>query len=94
MPAIAHLTCWHHRPLARIIYPGPPPTCQRSWPSLLAGAADGTLRVWDRRKTATPAFAFHHHSQAVTVVEWCPQQAGVFSSAGEDRWGAESEERG
>lgn len=53
-----------------------------------AGAADGTLRVWDRRKTASPAFSFHHHSQAVTVVEWCPQQAGVFSSAGEDRCGA------
>ena len=52
-----------------------------------AGAADGTLRVWDRRKASAPALSLHHHTQAATVVEWCPQQAGVFASAGEDRCG-------
>jgi len=82
--------------ILRICLPACPPAylspaatqsvCSSAAP-ILAGAADGTLQVWDRRKASSPVFSFHHHSQAVTVVEWCPQQAGVFSSAGEDRCG-------
>lgn len=49
------------------------------------GAADGSLKLWDRRKPDSPLFAFHHHDAAVTVVEWSPQQSGIFASAGEDR---------
>lgn len=52
---------------------------------LVTGAADGTLKVWDRRKPDAAAFAFHHHSAAATVVEWSPHSAGAFASAGEDR---------
>jgi hypothetical protein len=50
-----------------------------------AGAADGSVKVWDRRATAAPAFAFQHHSEAVMRVEWSPHKPGVFASGGDDR---------
>lgn len=56
-------------------------------PRLRAGAADGSLKVWDRRQASSPAFSFRHHAGAATVVEWSLHAAGAFASAGEDRWG-------
>lgn len=66
-------------PLTLPLHPSHPHPC----PS--AGAADGTVRVWDRRSTGSPAWAFTYHSHAVTGVEWSPHRKGVFASAGEDR---------
>lgn len=45
-----------------------------------AGAADGTIKVWDSRQLGSsnaPALhTFAVHTEAVMRVEWCPHRAG------------------
>lgn len=52
---------------------------------VVTGAADGTVKVWDRRRPDGAVHSFHHHSAAAMHVEWSPHRAGVFASGGEDR---------
>ena len=52
---------------------------------VVTGAADGSLRVWDRRRADTALFSFHHHAAAAMHVEWSPHRPGVFASGGDDR---------
>ncbi|KAL3137237.1 hypothetical protein ABBQ32_006786 [Trebouxia sp. C0010 RCD-2024] len=60
-------------------------------PELVAtGAADGSLKVWDKRKLAADGgghalFTFNHHTGAVLRAEWSPSAPGVLASGGEDR---------
>ncbi|KAF8066179.1 D-cysteine desulfhydrase 1 [Scenedesmus sp. PABB004] len=58
---------------------------------VVTGAADGSLKVWDRRKLpasgAEPGGAVHvftYHSDAIMRAEWHPTEPGVFASGGED----------
>ncbi|WIA34025.1 hypothetical protein OEZ86_012406 [Tetradesmus obliquus] len=58
---------------------------------IVTGAADGSLKVWDRRKLpangAAPDGTLHtfaYHSEAIMRVEWHPSERGVFASGGED----------
>ncbi|KAK9818074.1 hypothetical protein WJX72_006679 [[Myrmecia] bisecta] len=58
-------------------------------PELLAtGSADGSLKVWDRRKLDGPASALFawkkHHKAPVMRVEWSPTAASVLASGGDD----------
>lgn len=48
------------------------------------GAADGSVRVWDRRKLQPPVVVLNHHNGAVTNVEWSPHVASVFASGDDD----------
>ena len=59
------------------------------------GAADGSLRVWDRRRLPNGGAAhdagaggvvaaFRQHSEAVMRVEWHPAAASVLASGGDD----------
>ena len=53
-----------------------------------AGAADGSLRIWDRRKIGgkdAAMFTFDLHTEALMHVEWCPHRPGVVASCGEDK---------
>lgn len=52
---------------------------------LVTGAADASLKVWDRRNLGSPAFTFLHHTEAIMRAEWSPHRAGVFASGAEDR---------
>ncbi|KAA6418962.1 MAG: WD-40 repeat-containing MSI4-like [Trebouxia sp. A1-2] len=59
-------------------------------PELVAtGAADGSLKVWDKRKLGpdggSALFTFNHHTGAVLRAEWSPSAPGVLASGGEDR---------
>ena len=45
------------------------------------GAADGSLKVWDKRKLAADGgghalFTFNHHTGAVLRAEWSPSAPG------------------
>ncbi|CAD7696557.1 unnamed protein product [Ostreobium quekettii] len=54
---------------------------------LATGCADGSLKIWDRRKfgAATDVVkTFPMHRKAVLRVEWSPHKAGVLASSGED----------
>ncbi|CAK0756589.1 hypothetical protein CVIRNUC_002468 [Coccomyxa viridis] len=52
---------------------------------LVTGAADGTVRVWDRRHLSAPLFDFRPHDKPIIRVEWAPYKKGVFASGGEDQ---------
>ena len=45
-----------------------------------AGAADGSLKVWDKRKLGpdggSALFTFNHHTGAVLRAEWSPSAPG------------------
>ena len=43
---------------------------------ILAGAADGGLKVWDKRKLDQAAFSFGVHSRALMRVEWASYGSG------------------
>lgn len=53
---------------------------QQRCPVPVAGAADGTIKVWDARQLGganPPALhTFSMHTEAVMRVEWCPHRAG------------------
>eukprot|EP00897_Mesotaenium_endlicherianum_P003519 jgi/Mesen1/3195/ME000185S02336 len=56
---------------------------------LLSGAADGTVNLFDRRRMSSkgpcmPVHTFSLHTAPVVCVQWCPHQAGVFASCGDD----------
>lgn len=51
---------------------------------LVTGAADGTVKVWDRRNFAEPLISLSHHSGAVTNVEWSAHSAPIFASGDDD----------
>ena len=63
-----------------LLCPSPP-----SFPSTCpAGAADGSLKVWDKRKLAADGgghalFTFNHHTGAVLRAEWSPSAPGGVS---------------
>ena len=46
----------------------------------LAGAADGSLKIWDKRKLGPDGgnalFTFNHHTGAVLRAEWSPSSPG------------------
>jgi WD40 repeat protein len=48
--------------------------------AVMAGAADGTVKVWDSRSLggnrATALYTFAVHTEAVMHVEWCPHRSG------------------
>lgn len=44
--------------------------------SVHAGAADGSVRVWDRRTLAEPLHHFQTHDKPIMRVEWAPYKAG------------------
>ncbi len=51
---------------------------------LATGAADGTVKIWDRRNTSSALFSFSLHQGAVMHVEWCPHSPTVLASGAED----------
>jgi len=59
---------------------------------LVTGAADGSLKVWDRRKLSYGGGnggkdvlkVFSFHTDAIMRVEWHPTAQGVLASGGED----------
>lgn len=56
-------------------------------PYLLAsGDEDGHFRVWDLRnfKSGQPVADFAWHSQAITSIEWCPDQPSVIAASARD----------
>ncbi|KAK9838348.1 hypothetical protein WJX81_006464 [Elliptochloris bilobata] len=55
-------------------------------PHLVAtGAADGSVRVWDKRELARPLHIFAVHVKPTMRMEWSPTHEGVLASGGEDR---------
>eukprot|EP00887_Chlorella_sp_A99_P002859 scaffold6.g2859.t1 len=53
--------------------------------ALVTGAADGSLRLWDRRRLGgPPLLALAHHTGPATCVAWSPHRRGVFASGSED----------
>ncbi|KIY91880.1 wd-repeat protein [Monoraphidium neglectum] len=56
------------------------------------GAADGSLRVWDRRKLtgssthkgAAAVKVFKQHTEAIMRIEWHPSEKTVLASGGDD----------
>ena len=62
-------------------YPVPSPCPPTFPPPGAAGAADGSLKVWDKRKLAADGgghalFTFNHHTGAVLRAEWSPSAPG------------------
>ena len=59
-----------------------PTSCPYTFPAHCpAGAADGSLKVWDKRKLAADGgghalFTFNHHTGAVLRAEWSPTAPG------------------
>eukprot|EP00879_Flechtneria_rotunda_P023159 GHRR01024485.1.p1 GENE.GHRR01024485.1~~GHRR01024485.1.p1 ORF type:complete len:209 (+),score=74.26 GHRR01024485.1:1872-2498(+) len=58
---------------------------------LATGAADGSLKVWDKRKLplngSTAGGSLHtfvYHTDAIMRVEWHPTEKGILASGGED----------
>ncbi len=49
---------------------------QRERPPVLAGAADGSVRVWDARDLAQPLHAFAVHVKPTMRLEWSPTHPG------------------
>ena len=52
-------------------------------------SADNTVKLWDRRKLGATGesccvHTFSLHTEALTTVQWCPDQKGVFASGGDD----------
>jgi len=61
---------------------------QRERPPVLAGAADGSVRVWDARDLAQPLHAFAVHVKPTMRLEWSPTHQGPrpgVSQASPDR---------
>ncbi|EIE23954.1 WD40 repeat-like protein [Coccomyxa subellipsoidea C-169] len=52
---------------------------------LVTGAADGSVKVWDRRQLKEAVHTFKLHDSAIMRVEWAPYKPGVFASGGEDK---------
>jgi len=56
-------------------------------PYLLAsGDEDGHFRVWDLRsfKSGQPVADFAWHAEAITSIEWCPDQPSVIAASARD----------
>eukprot|EP01126_Amoeba_proteus_P024665 TRINITY_DN2478_c0_g2_i4.p1 TRINITY_DN2478_c0_g2~~TRINITY_DN2478_c0_g2_i4.p1 ORF type:complete len:426 (-),score=73.51 TRINITY_DN2478_c0_g2_i4:60-1337(-) len=55
---------------------------------ILTGADDGCFRIWDLRKLRQEDmkadFSFNWHSQAITSVEWCPNDDSTLSVSSVD----------
>lgn len=56
-------------------------TAANPFEPLSVGAADGSLKVWDKRKLAADGgghalFTFNHHTGAVLRAEWSPSAPG------------------
>jgi len=56
---------------------------------IITGSADNTVKLWDRRKLGATGesccvHTFSLHTEALTTVQWCPDQKGVFASGGDD----------
>ena len=56
---------------------------------VVTGSADTTVKLWDRRKLGADGAAccvhtFGLHAVAITSVQWCPDQRGVFASGDDD----------
>lgn len=56
---------------------------------ILTGAADGQVKLYDRRNLgtngdSTAIHTFEGHSEPVLCVQWCPDQTSVFGSCAED----------
>jgi histone-binding protein RBBP4 len=51
---------------------------------LVTGAANGSIKVWDRRRMDGALNTFLHHTEATMHVEWLQRRAAVFASGGED----------
>ena len=59
---------------------------------VVTGSADSTVRLFDRRRagsgakgaTAALMHTFQGHTDAVNVVQWCPDRGGVLASASAD----------
>ena len=45
-----------------------------------AGAADGSLKIWDRRKPNEATYSSSFHTRSLLRVEWANYRPGVFSS--------------
>ncbi|KAK9814957.1 hypothetical protein WJX73_003132 [Symbiochloris irregularis] len=61
--------------------------CGKDTHYLATGAADGSVKVWDKRRLGVnhgPLHTFTLHRQATMRVEWAPWQSGVLASGGED----------
>ena len=44
--------------------------------SCYAGAADGSVKVWDRRNLSTALHSFRPHNKPIMRVEWAPYKKG------------------
>ncbi|KAK9855790.1 hypothetical protein WJX84_011228 [Apatococcus fuscideae] len=56
---------------------------------LATGAADGSLKVWDRRKLSSSSapeaiFSCQHHSEPIMRLEWSPTAATCLATGSED----------
>ena len=62
-------------------------------PTLCTGAADGSLKVWDRRKLSSAAaespqealFSCKHHSAPIMRLEWSPTAQTCLATGSEDQ---------
>ena len=59
--------------------------------AVVTGGADSIVKLWDRRKLGAMgadcvvwSSPTGLHTDGITTVQWCPDQEGVFASAGED----------
>ncbi len=58
---------------------------------LLTGAADGSLKVWDRRKLSSSGvapeavFSCQHHTAPIMRLEWSPSAANCLATGSEDQ---------
>ncbi|XP_053967498.1 glutamate-rich WD repeat-containing protein 1 [Anastrepha ludens] len=55
-------------------------------PFIVSGGDDGFLHIWDLRQfqTKKPIATFKHHTGPISTLEWNPNDATVFASAGDD----------